>query len=169
MASSWYLPASVISDTESDGHVTNLPLCAHMTDSNEKVSIEEIKKGLSPLFHDEGLRLVLLFGSAVSGKIHKKSDIDLAFLFDKPVDILTLTNRIIRLLHTDTVDVVDLKRASPLLKFSAVKSGMLLYEREPGMFHEFYSLAFRRYIDTKKLRDAQAQAIQQFLKARGLM
>lgn len=139
-----------------------------MKDSKERVSIEEIRKGLSPLFYAEGLRLVLLFGSAVSGKIHKKSDIDLAFLFDKVVDILTLTNRVIKLLHTDNVDVVDLKRASPLLKFSAVKSGMILYEKEPGMFNEFYSLAFRRYIDTKKLRDAQAQAIQQFLKARRL-
>ena len=67
-----------------------------MTDTKEKISIGEIKKGLSPLFNDEGLRLVLLFGSAVSGKIHKKSDIDFAFLFDKPVDILSLTNRVIR-------------------------------------------------------------------------
>ncbi|OOP56635.1 MAG: hypothetical protein AYP45_07980 [Candidatus Brocadia carolinensis] len=139
-----------------------------MTGSIAKVSIEEIRKRLTPLFQDEGLRLVLLFGSAVSGKMHKKSDIDLAFLFDNPVDMLTLTNRVIRLLHADNVDVVDLKRASPLLKFSAVKSGMLLYEREPGMFNEFYSLAFRIYVDTKKLRDAQAGAIQQFLKARGL-
>ncbi|OQZ00787.1 MAG: hypothetical protein B6D35_05450 [Candidatus Brocadia sp. UTAMX2] len=139
-----------------------------MTGSKERWSIEEIRKGLFPLFQDKGLRLVLLFGSAASGKMHKKSDIDLAFLFDKPADILTLTNRIIRLLHTDHVDVVDLKRASPLLRYTSVKHGMLLYEREPGMFHEFYSLAFRRYVDTKKLRDAQAKAIQQFLIARGL-
>ena len=139
-----------------------------MADTKEKISIEKIRKGLSPLFNDEGLRIVLLFGSAVSGKTHKKSDTDLAFLFDKPVDILALTNRVIRLLHTDNVDVVDLRRASPLLKFSAAKSGMLLYEREPGMFNEFYSLAFRMYVDTRKLRDAQAKAIQQFLKARGL-
>ena len=139
-----------------------------MTDTKEKISIEEIKKGLSPLFNDEGLRLVLLFGSAVSGKIHRKSDIDLAFLFDKPVDILALTNRVIRLLHTDNVDVVDLRRASPLLKYSAVRHGKPLYEREHGIFNEFYSLAFRMYVDTKKLRDAQEVAIKQFLKARGL-
>ncbi len=45
---------------------------------------------------------------------------------------------------------------------------MILYEREPGMFNEFYSLAFRIYVDTSKLRDVQAKAIQQFLKTRGL-
>jgi predicted nucleotidyltransferase len=138
-----------------------------MTDTKEKISIEEIKKRLSPLFNDEGLRLILLFGSVVTGKVNKKSDIDLAFLFDKPIDLLAITNRVIRLLHTDNVDVVDLRRASPLLKFSAVKSSMLLYEREPGLFNEFYSLAFRMYVDTRKLRDAQAVSIKQFLKSRG--
>ena len=138
-----------------------------MADAKEIISIEEIRNKLSPIFHDKRLCLVLLFGSAVSGKVHKKSDIDLAFLFDKPVDILMLTNKIIRLLHTDNVDVVDMKRASPLLKYSVVKSGKLLYEREQGIFNEFYSLAFRMYVDTKKLRDARTVAIKQFLKARG--
>lgn len=139
-----------------------------MTDTKEKISIEDVRNKLSPIFTDEGLRLILLFGSIITGKVHGKSDIDLAFLFNKSVNILTLTNRIIRLLHTDNIDVVDLRRASPLLRFSAVKSGMLLYEREPGMFNEFYSLSFRMYVDTRKLRDAQAKAIQQFLKAKGL-
>ncbi len=138
-----------------------------MSGAKEIITVEEVRNKLSPLFQDKGLQLVLLFGSVASGKVHKQSDIDLAFLFDKPANILVLTNHVIRLLHNDRVDVVDLRRASPLLKYSAVKSGRLLYERAPGIFNEFYSLAFRRYVDTKKLRDAQAVAIQQFLKARG--
>jgi predicted nucleotidyltransferase len=114
------------------------------------LSIEEIKRRLMPLFKDEGLQFILIFGSVVSGKIHKQSDIDLAFLYDKSIDILMLTNKIINLLHTDNVDIIDLKYASPILKFSAAKNGKLLYERRPGLFSEFYSLAFRMYIDTKK-------------------
>lgn len=138
-----------------------------MAKTKEIISVEEIRNRLVPIFKDEGLKLVLLFGSAVLGKIHKQSDIDLAFLFDKPVDILSLTNRVIRLLHADNVDVVDLRRAGPLLKFSVVKNGRLLYERQPGMFNEFYSLAFRMYVDSKKLRDAQEIAMRHFLKERG--
>ena len=130
--------------------------------------VEEIKERLTPLFREEGLRLVLLFGSVAADHIHRRSDIDLAFLYDRPVDILALTNRIIRLLETDNVDVVDLRRASPLLKLSSVKDGKVLYEKEPGVFHSFYSLAFRMYADSKKLRDANAQAITLFLEARGL-
>ncbi|MCL5966458.1 MAG: nucleotidyltransferase domain-containing protein [Deltaproteobacteria bacterium] len=130
---------------------------------------EELSEVLSPLFKEEGLQLVLLFGSAASGRVHSRSDIDLAFLFDKPVDILALTNRVTSLLHNDDVDVVDLKYTSPLLRYSVVKSGRLLYERCPGIFNEFCSLAFRRYVDTKKLRSGQSRSIRRFLEARGIV
>ena len=139
-----------------------------MSKAKKIISIEEIRHRLKPLFQDKALQLALLFGSAASDKMHKQSDIDLAFLFDTPADVLALTNNVIRFLHTDTIDVIDLRRASPLLKFSAMKNGVLIYEREPGIFNAFYSLAFRIYVDTKKLRDAQANTILNFLKARGL-
>lgn len=132
------------------------------------LSGEELRERLTPLFEEEGLRLVLLFGSAATGRLHGRSDIDIAFLFDKPMDILGLTNRVIRLLRTDNVDVIDLRRASPLLKFAAAKEGSLLYERSPGLFREFCSLAFRRYVDTRKLRDARNRTTRGFLDARGL-
>jgi predicted nucleotidyltransferase len=131
-------------------------------------SIDQIKEKLAPLFKEPGLKMLLLFGSVASGRIHRESDIDLGFLFDGPVDLLGLTNRVINLLNTDKVDVIDLRRASPLLSFSAAREGKLLYERTPGQFNVFFSLAFRRYIDTKKLRDAQQRAIQHFLKEKGL-
>lgn len=139
-----------------------------MAKSKIILSPGEIRELLGPLHSDESLQLIILFGSAAAGRMHKKSDIDLAFLHDAPVDVLELTNRVIRLLRTDNVDVVDLNRASPLLKFMAAKHGTLLYEKTEGMFNRFYSLAFRRYIDTRKLRDAQTAVIKQFLKTRGL-
>ena len=140
-----------------------------MSKAKNTTSIKEIRDRLNPIFQDKGLQLALLFGSAASGKMHKQSDIDLAFLFNTPANVLSLTNKIIQLLHTDHIDVIDLRRASPLLKFSIMKHGMLIYEREPGIFNEFYSLAFRMYVDTKKLRDAQTTAIRDFLKTRGLV
>lgn len=139
-----------------------------MARTQSAISIAEISNRLNPLFKDKGIQLVLLFGSVATGKMHKRSDIDLAFLFDKPVDILTLTNKVIRLLHADNIDVIDLRHASPLLKFSIVKNSRLIYEKEQGIFNEFYSLAFRRYIDTKKMRIAQVKAIKHFLQARGM-
>ena len=131
-------------------------------------SIEEIKQKLAPLFGEEGLQIVLLFGSIIRGRIHKRSDIDLAFLFDRPVDILALTNKVTQLLGSDRIDLVDLRRASPLLKFSVARDGRLLYERSHGLFNTFCSLAFRMYFDTKKLRDARERTLKDFLEKRGV-
>lgn len=136
--------------------------------TDEKISVEEIKHRLTPIFAERELQLAVLFGSVAAGKTHRHSDIDLAFLFDKPVDILELTNRVTRLLHTDKVDIVDLRKAGPLLKFAAVETGKLLYERELGLYNSFYALASKMYIDTKKLRDTQRVIIQRFLEERGL-
>jgi predicted nucleotidyltransferase len=131
-------------------------------------SPEEIKQRLTPLFQDPGLQLALLFGSRVSGKTHPKSDIDIGVLFDDPVNLVELTTRIINFLHTDQVDVVDFRRASPLLNFAAARHGLLLDERSPSLFTQFYSLSFRRYVDTQKLRDAQKRSLQNFLSEKGL-
>jgi len=130
-------------------------------------SIDKIKAKLAPLFKEEALQLVLLFGSQSSGQVHPESDIDLGFLYDEAVDLLELTNKVTQLLRKDRVDVIDLRRANSLLCFSAARQGKLLYERCPGLFNSFYSLSFRRYIDTKKLRDARQRAIDTFLEARG--
>lgn len=133
---------------------------------DNNLTFEEIRERLKPMLNDEGLRFVLLFGSSTRGRMHRRSDIDLAFMFENPPEIIDLTSKVIRLLQTDAVDVVDLRRASPLLRFAAVKTGRLIYEKGPGLFNAFCSLAFRMYADTKKLRDGRAEAIGHFLDRR---
>jgi predicted nucleotidyltransferase len=135
---------------------------------NSKNAYEKIKEKLNPIFRDPELQLVVLFGSHATGRVHSKSDIDLGFLYGKPIEILDLTNRVIQCLETDKVDVIDLRRASPLLCFCAARAGKLLFEKTPGQFNAFYSLSFRKYMDTKKLRDAQQEAIHHFLREKGL-
>jgi uncharacterized protein len=128
---------------------------------------EEIKERLSSVLADKTLQLVLLFGSLATGKGHRRSDVDIGFLFDSATDILDLTNKVTRFLGNDKVDVVDLRRASPLLRFAAARKGIILYEREPGLFSRFYSLSYRMYVGTKKLRDARDMAVRRFLHSGG--
>jgi predicted nucleotidyltransferase len=134
-----------------------------MRSQTTTVTIEEIHDRLEPLCHDAGLQLIVLFGSLAKGQRNLRSDVDLAFLYDVPFNNVQLTNRVSQLLRSDAIDVVDLRTASPLLKFSAMRDGKVLYERSSGMFSSFYSLAFRRYIDTKKLRDAQRAAVRNYI------
>ena len=132
------------------------------------LSIMEITDRLAPLFQDERIRLVILFGSVASGRQHPRSDIDLAFLFEEDVDLVDLNCKVTEHLKSDKVDIIDLRHANPLLKFSVARSGKLLYQKSPGLFTEFCSLAFRMYADSKKLRDAQAIAINKYLAAKGI-
>jgi uncharacterized protein len=134
-----------------------------MRSQTTNLSIEDIRSRLEPLHHDSGLQLIVLFGSLAKGLRNRKSDIDLAFLYDMPFDIVQVTNHVSQLLRSDAIDIVDLRTASPLLRFSAMQNGKVLYECSQGIFSSTYSLAFRRYVDTKKLRDAQQLAIRNYL------
>jgi hypothetical protein len=68
----------------------------------------------------------------------------------------------VRLTHRNEVDVVDLRRADPLLAMQIAESGVLLHGEDSSTFTEFRSLAFRRYVDTEKLRQAQRRALDLF-------
>lgn len=109
------------------------------------------------------LELIVLFGSAASGRARSRSDVDVAVLNRGGADLDALFLALAPRLKTDRLDLVDLRRAGPLLAFEVARSGVVLFERSPGVFRQFQSLASRRYADTKKLRDAQRRSIQVFL------
>ena len=114
------------------------------------------------------LRLLVLFGSVAKQRTTHRSDIDLAIQCDVVADRTTVHRVIAERLGTDRVDVVDLSRASPLLAFEIARTGRALYERLPGLFRQFQSLASRRYCDTEKFRRLQRRAIHAFLERQGL-
>jgi predicted nucleotidyltransferase len=114
------------------------------------------------------LDLLVLFGSAAGSRTRAGSDIDLAIRCDGPADLDALYASIAERLHADPIDLVDLRGAGPLLAFEVARSGRLIFERHPGVFRQFQSLASRRYCDTAKLRRAQRRAIHAFLEREGL-
>jgi predicted nucleotidyltransferase len=114
------------------------------------------------------LDLLVLFGSTVADRRKAGSDLDIAVRFDGPTDLDALYLALACRLGSDRLDLIDLRRAGPLLAFEVARSGRLLFERRRGMFREFQSLASRRYCDTAKLRAAQQRAIRVFLEREGL-
>jgi len=114
------------------------------------------------------LRLLVLFGSAARDGAESESDIDLAVQCDALADIDALYLAIAPRLGTDRLDLIDLRRAGPLLGMAVARTGRPLFEREPGAFRVFQSLASRRYCDTDKLRRAGRRAIHAFLEREGL-
>lgn len=105
-----------------------------------------------------GLRLVVLFGSTARQEADP-GDLDLGALGPEPLDVVAITNALIRALGTQSVDLTDLRRADPVLLALVARDGKALFEAEPGLFSRFTSVAARRFADTRKFRDAQAQAL----------
>ncbi len=105
-----------------------------------------------------GLRLVVLFGSTARQEPDPR-DLDLGVVGSEPLDVVAITNAVIRALGMQSVDVADLRRADPVLLALAARDGRALFEAESGLFANFVSVAARRFADTRKFRDAQAEAL----------
>jgi uncharacterized protein len=114
------------------------------------------------------LRLLVLFGSLARGRARSESDIDVAVQCDGPADLDALYLAMAPRFGTDRLDLIDIRRAGPILAMAVARTGRPLFEREPGAFREFQSLASRRYCDTEKLRHARRRAIRAFLEREGL-
>ena len=122
---------------------------------------------LAELAREYDLALVILFGSRATGHTHPESDTDIGVLRRDGLlpsnDFLQLQFRLSQVIASSNVEMVDLRRASGLLKHAAAEGAVVLFESGPGVFSNFRSLAwgiyhdeiydFRRY-DTAYIRRA---------------
>jgi predicted nucleotidyltransferase len=93
------------------------------------------------------LAVVYLFGSACSGETHPESDVDLAFLAHGKLDAVErfeLQERLAATLHR-SVDLVDLRTASTVLRVQVISGGRVIYERDAGERAGFEATALGAY------------------------
>ena len=129
-------------------------------------SIEELRRAAAAAGREADCRLIVLFGSAARSTGSTPGDVDVAVLCGGELDTVAFTNRLIQDLGFQQVDVADLGRADPLLMTLVARDGVPLYERSPGEFARFVSLAARRYADTRKFRDMERREIDEFIAGR---
>ena len=109
---------------------------------------------LQPVAQKFGVRLIVLFGSVVRGRIHEESDIDVAVLTERPLTFnkrLKLWSALSPLFSMD-VDLTVLNHAEPVLKFQVARHGKVLFEQHPLTWDNWKSYAYRQYWDTEKFR-----------------
>jgi predicted nucleotidyltransferase len=104
----------------------------------------------SPFAREHGVRLLLQFGSTVTGRVHAGSDVDLAVMLDRPPASLlehgALAADLQALFPDREVDLAVLNHADPLLLKQVVDGCRLLYG-DPGALSELRIYAFKRYQD----------------------
>ena len=96
-----------------------------------------------------GLTLLVLFGSRARGDAAAHADWDFGFLSDSSVDSLTVMAALAEAVGSERLDLVDLARASGLLRYRAARDGVLVYEARPGIFDRFRFDAARFWYDAE--------------------
>jgi predicted nucleotidyltransferase len=95
----------------------------------------------------KGLELLVLYGSHARGDAHPGSDWDFGYLAGPAFDPDDLLARLVLRLGTDEVDLVDLSRASALLRYRAAAEGRPLFESAPDRFERFWFEAVSFWCD----------------------
>jgi predicted nucleotidyltransferase len=114
------------------------------------------------------VRLAYVFGSTARGEARTSSDVDIGVVVDprdSPVDLADLGEQLERALSR-RVDLLDLHRASPLLRREVLRDGVLLLCRDEATRAAFESRALAEYLDTQHLRDVQRQYLRERVESR---
>jgi predicted nucleotidyltransferase len=119
-----------------------------------KVDRERIEK----YAFEKGIKFIILFGSQAVGDRHENSDFDVAVLTTREKNLSVLKN------YSETldflsnilgipdyrIDLTNLNKANPFLKYEVVSSGKLLYGDEDE-YADYRAGAFKDYIDSQPL------------------
>lgn len=112
---------------------------------------------LKDIANKYSLELLLLFGSRVTGRIHKESDYDIGYISSQKLTLDTEGQLIIDLLPVfgvideRLINLVNIRKAPPLLLYAMTGQCQVLFERKPPAFAVLRALAFKKYIETQPL------------------
>lgn len=110
---------------------------------------------------NQGVDLVLVFGSRIEGCIHPKSDVDIGVVFrdnkkknQKPVEIYgSLIEEFAERFKTKNIDIVYLRETPLSLQYKAVTTGIVLYQSSSFDFFDYKEMILRKYFDFKYFED----------------
>lgn len=127
---------------------------------------KEQKAKIAKIAKEYNLRLVLLFGSEVSGKVHQRSDIDIAVMFGEAATaderLLDLIADLRGIFAEGEVDLSLINGADPLF-LKKILENCELVSGEPRSLAELKMYAFRRYIDHKSYLRLEKQYVRRLL------
>jgi predicted nucleotidyltransferase len=131
------------------------------------MDITEIKPKIKKLAEKYGLSLVLLFGSRAAGKIHVRSDFDVAYLSKSSLDLYEEAKLICDLMpifHSEKVDIVNLKKAPPLLMKRIFDQHQVLFCADNAQYFAYQMYALKRYIEAKPLLNLKSDYVHNRIK-----
>lgn len=113
------------------------------------------------LANEKDIQFAYLFGSRATGHEKPNSDFDIAIYpinsLSSKMETLTYLSQIeIRLeniLKTDKIDLINLRDATPLLRFKIIKNGVLIFEKSKNERVNLVTKWLSEYFDIKPFLD----------------
>lgn len=124
-------------------------------------------KELLGIVEKYNIELLVYFGSYQTEYYNQESDIDIAFLASGPLaldDQISLLEDLIRLHRKSELDLVDLRRADPVLRYEVALNGKVLYEKEVGLFERYSLFYIKRFYELKPLFEEEKKRIANSIK-----
>lgn len=118
---------------------------------------------LPALLAESRVELAYLFGSLVdpASAGRPPNDVDLALLTARDRPPFYLRELIVEHLGTERLDIVDLRRASPPLRFAVISEGRLLYAADEDDRLAFELRTLRDYRDTAHIRRRRKELLKE--------
>ncbi len=132
-------------------------------------SNKETKKQLKAITTAYRLELVVLFGSRVTGKTHKESDYDIGYISKKRLSLseegqlIQKLMPIIRVQDERKINLVNLRKSTPLMLYAATSNSEVLFEKNETLFATVRAFAFKQYIETIPLFEQKKRRLEEVL------
>lgn len=132
------------------------------------IDTDKIKPQIKELAEKYGLSLVMLFGSQVSGKIHKESDYDVAYLSDKKLSfedegkIIIELAQIIGARDERLVNLSNIRQAGALLLKEIFDKHQVLFCADRNVYDSYRIFAIKNFIENRPLFDLRDYLIKKY-------
>ena len=129
---------------------------------------DKIKPQVKNLAEKHGLSLVMLFGSQVTGKTHKESDFDIAYLSDKKLSfedegrIIIDLAKIIGARDERLVNLCNIKEAGALLLKEIFDQHQLLFCADRNVYDSYNIFSVKNFIESRPLFDLRDFLIKKY-------
>lgn len=120
---------------------------------NIDAKIDNLKKYF---MSNNNIVAVWIIGSYGTKQQTENSDIDIALLFNKPINIMDemdISCKISEIIDFDNIDTINLLDAPITLQFKVIDEGRNIYEKDYYKVCDFMEEVFKKYTDEKYYLD----------------
>ena len=129
---------------------------------------DKIKPQIKDLAEKYGLSLLMLFGSQVTGKTHKESDFDVAYLADKKLSfedegrIIIEIAKIIGARDERLVNLCNIKESGALLLKEIFDRHQVLFYADRNVYDSYKIFSVKNFIESRPLFDLRDFLIKKY-------